>query len=54
MHTVGNFKLKNGKQYPCLVSVEDKKETGVFPVKTAKLQKSSKFILDIYIKYKWK
>lgn len=49
MHTIGNFKLKNEKQYPCLVSAEDKKETGVFPVKTPKLPKSSQ--VYIYFRY---
>lgn len=48
MHTIGNFKLKNGKQYPCSVSAEDKKETSVFSVKTAKLQKSS----EVYIYFR--
>lgn len=52
MYAIRNLKLKNGKWYPCLVSVEVKKETGVFPVKTAKLQKSSQvyiYFREIYI-----
>lgn len=52
MYAIRNLKLKNGKRYPCLVSVEAKKETGVFPVKTAKLQKSSQvyiYFRGIYI-----
>lgn len=42
MDTMRNFKLKNAKQYPWLLSVEAEKETGAFPVKTTIFKKSSR------------
>jgi len=49
MYTVRNFKPKNGKSFPCLVSIQAGKETGVFPAKNAKLQNASQVHIIFYI-----